>query len=238
MCPHLQEERHAVCPHAAHAVSASFPAPAGTFDLVVSTYVLHMSRTDAELQAMCAFLARHARPGGNALVPTVSGEYRPEERQCQLMARCWGFTSRRPAAEVAPKAAAGSSDLGSSGGGGGASSAGAVEFVMGAGGGGGGGEVQVLNWLWPEAVYRACLKRAGFARVQRWPVRAPPGLLAWAEAQRAATGAQAGAAPAAAPLAAAGGGGAAPSDAERAELLLQYLRNPHVVGYLAHKPAL
>jgi SAM-dependent methyltransferase len=77
----------------ATAASEAPPLGACSFDVVVSLFVLHMAADEAQLQAMCNFLARQLRPGGALVITTVSGEYVPNPRQTELMAEHFGITS-------------------------------------------------------------------------------------------------------------------------------------------------
>jgi hypothetical protein len=188
-----------------------------------------MAKTEAELRRMCAFLARNVRPGGAALVLTVSGEYRPQPRQSALMLSAWGFDSQRPnARDLAELGAVQDGDgAGSEVGGrdGGRGEAGAsspavggaeswprhVVFCF--------GNERVLNFQWPKETYEQCLKDAGFGTVTHFPLRRPSGLATTAAATAAAV---------------AGGSGAdARLSAEGMELLQLYLQNPHCTGFLA-----
>jgi hypothetical protein len=109
-----------------------------------------MAKDEQELLNMCQFTANNVKPGGGALILTVSGEYRPESRLCELMLDRWGWASL-PVPDACNM----------------------VCFTMGKGD----SCIQVVNYQYPLGTYVACLEKAGFEEVQPLPLQAPPGLL-------------------------------------------------------------
>eukprot|EP00457_Paulinella_chromatophora_P006305 gb/GEZN01006323.1/.p1 GENE.gb/GEZN01006323.1/~~gb/GEZN01006323.1/.p1 ORF type:complete len:311 (-),score=41.54 gb/GEZN01006323.1/:625-1557(-) len=107
----------------------------GRADVGFSCYVLHMAKNKRELQQMCNFLHKYSR---RCLVLTVNGQYKPHERQSELMLKLCGFQSVREP---------GTQDQ--------------LRFVM------GGQEAShhsaVLNYQYSDQTYRQCLLDAGFS---------------------------------------------------------------------------